>query len=108
MSPSEEFGIIVRALRTANGWSRDELADRLAKLGRPVHRDTIGRIESGGRKGAKRGGVTLEELLAFAAALEVQPHDLAPSLILAARPVNATGPTWLLDRVVRLSDRRAA
>jgi transcriptional regulator with XRE-family HTH domain len=66
----------VRWARKARGWSQRQLAVRLAELGRPeITRNAIARLETGARE-----SVTLEELLALAAALGVAPLNLMSPL----------------------------
>lgn len=49
--------------RTAQGWTVDEMADRLVRVGYPLGRTAIYKIESGARR------ISVDELMAFAKAL---------------------------------------
>jgi transcriptional regulator with XRE-family HTH domain len=62
----------IREIRGARGLSASALANRLADLGRPeLNRSVIANIENG-----RRDAISLEELVAFALALDVAPLDL--------------------------------
>ena len=60
----------VRRLRIAAGTTQAELAERLAKRGRPIPVASIGRLENGERR------VEVDDLTALAAALNVAPAEL--------------------------------
>jgi transcriptional regulator with XRE-family HTH domain len=74
-TPSQHVARRVRELRTRHGLSARELAERLDDLGFPqIDRSVIANLENGRRK-----SVSVDELLAFAAALKVAPvHLLVP------------------------------
>jgi transcriptional regulator with XRE-family HTH domain len=75
--PGQVFAARVKEARQENGWTQQQLVDRLAELGYRISRPTLLRIEGGGTRSEK---ATLQELLALAAALGVHPLDLlAPS-----------------------------
>jgi transcriptional regulator with XRE-family HTH domain len=62
--PSDLFAGKLRDLREARGWSQRDFADELKRLGAPMDRAIIARIETGeGRK------ISLDEAILFAAAL---------------------------------------
>src|SRR5215211_3898739 len=60
----------IRELRKARGMTQQDLADRIALLGTPMHQTAIARIESGKRE------LTLAEAFQFAYALDVAPVHL--------------------------------
>ena len=64
-SPAALFGRNVRRLRTAAGLSQEALADRAG-----LHRTYVSSVERGNRN------VSLENIVALAAALACDPRDL--------------------------------
>ncbi|MEV4739948.1 helix-turn-helix transcriptional regulator [Streptomyces sp. NPDC049555] len=60
----------VSLLRTARGWSRSELSERVASLGRNIPQLGIARIETGARR------VDADDLVALAVAFGVGPTAL--------------------------------
>lgn len=65
--------VLARRLREARGarnWTQQELAAELERLGAPMDRTTIAKIEKGQRQ------ARVEELIALAAALDVAPVHL--------------------------------
>lgn len=64
---SKTFGEQVRAVRERKGWTQDRLCAELEKLGEPMDRATVARIEAGKR------GVSVDDLMLFALALGVAP-----------------------------------
>lgn len=85
----ERVADTVAALRREAGLSQSEFGERLASVGRPMQFDTVSRLESG------RRAVTVDDLLALAAALDVSP------LLLLLPPEDDGQP-------VRLTEGRAA
>jgi transcriptional regulator with XRE-family HTH domain len=69
-SPSEAAAEELRRVRTRKDWNQQQLADALRKLGAPIDRATISKIETGERR------ITLDEVFWFAFALGVSPHAL--------------------------------
>lgn len=69
---SQVFGAQVRAVRKRLDLTQADLAERLAEIGLPIDRATVAKIEGGGRK----SGVSVDVVLAFAAALNVSPLHL--------------------------------
>lgn len=67
----EVFAERLEMVRTARGLTQAGLAERVSELGFEVDRSVIANIENG-----RRERVTVEELFAFAAALNVGPTDL--------------------------------
>lgn len=63
--PSEVLAARLPVLRDTNGWSQQDLADRLAELGYPLGRVAVAKIEGGSR------GVSLDDAVAIAAAFDV-------------------------------------
>jgi transcriptional regulator with XRE-family HTH domain len=73
LSPGAIVGRRVSEERKRQGLSQDELATRLAKLGRPMDRSNLGRIERGETTGQ------LDNVIALALALGVAPiHLMVP------------------------------
>ncbi len=76
------FGARVTAVRTRRRWSQRELAARLTKAGRSTNGATIAKIEAAGKPDATKivrtraEGVTVRDLLVFAAVLGVSPISL--------------------------------
>lgn len=60
----------IRALRDVRRLTLEDLAQRLRELGRPIIKSGLSKIESGGRR------VDVDDLLALAVALEVNPNRL--------------------------------
>jgi 8-oxo-dGTP diphosphatase len=72
-SPSEVFREQLRTVRRLKGWTQQQLADALAEIGVRIDASAITRLERGTR------GVTLDDVVAIAAALGVSPlHLLVP------------------------------
>lgn len=71
----------VKRIRSALGMTQRELSIALGKLGRPIPESSIGKIEMGVRK------VEVDDLMAFAVALDVSPLAL---LLPDARSENET------------------
>jgi len=69
-SPSEAAAEELRRVRTRKDWNQQQLADALRKLGAPIDRATISKIETGERR------ITLDEVFWFAYALGVSPAAL--------------------------------
>ena len=71
--PSEVFRARLREVRRLKRWTQQQLADELASLGVRVDASGITRMERGTR------GVTLDDVIAIAAALGVSPlHMIVP------------------------------
>jgi transcriptional regulator with XRE-family HTH domain len=66
----EVFARRLREARDARGWTQQELSAELGRLGAPMDRTTVAKIEKGQRQ------ARVEELVAFAAALDVSPAFL--------------------------------
>jgi transcriptional regulator with XRE-family HTH domain len=60
----------VRQYREAQGLRQEDLAERITKLGYPMNRVTLAKIEAGG---TRTGNASLTEVLMLAAALDVPP-----------------------------------
>jgi transcriptional regulator with XRE-family HTH domain len=74
--PGQVLALRVKEARERRGWSQGELAKRVSALGYSLARPVINRIEQGG---VRAGNVSVEDLLALAAALGVPPvHLLVP------------------------------
>jgi len=72
-SPSEVFRARLREVRRLKGWTQQQLADALAAAGVKLDASGITRMERGTR------GVTLDDVIAIAAALGVSPlHMFVP------------------------------
>lgn len=78
------FGIQVRELRQARGWTQDQFANALAALGFPIHQTTVAKMEGGTRP------TSVGEIAAIAKLFDVpigtlfeRPGDMATHLHLA-------------------------
>jgi transcriptional regulator with XRE-family HTH domain len=60
----------IRRIRERNGWSLQDLSDRLTEVGRPIVASGLSKIERGDRR------VDVDDLVALAAALDTIPNDL--------------------------------
>jgi transcriptional regulator with XRE-family HTH domain len=60
----------IRRARTLRGWSAQYLAGVISEQGYPMHRASIAALETGDRL------VTVDDLVAFAAAFDVNPSRL--------------------------------
>lgn len=69
-SASTTVAATVRALRRQRGLTLADLADRLTRLNHPITLNTLSKLETGARR------ITVDDLVALAAALDVTPHDL--------------------------------
>lgn len=76
MDPTRAFALRLRETREALGLSKRDLAQRLTEIGFPLDRFAIGRIEAAGGPPPARKAITLDEVLALAAALGVAPIHL--------------------------------
>ena len=72
----------LKEARTHHGWTQQQLADEMKRVGFPIDRATIAKIERGRRP------MEVSELVAFATALDVAPTALF--LTLDTRPVQLT------------------
>ena len=73
MRPSETFAARLQEVRTAKGWTQQELADRLGELGRKIDRAALARIEHGDRQ------VSIDDMMEICAALGPSPiHMIIP------------------------------
>lgn len=72
MTMARRIGEAVQAHRRAAGWTAARLSQETARIGYPIHRVAIGKLETGHR-GAK---FDVAELVALAAALGVPPIEL--------------------------------
>lgn len=68
--PSQLFSERIREARERRRWSQQDLALRLAEMGSPTDRATVARTETGAR------GISLDDALMLAAALDVSPVRL--------------------------------
>lgn len=68
-APTQRVAQNIKNIRTQRGWSARVLAEHCAAVGMPgLNRPTIANIEAG-----RRGYVSVDELCAFGAALNVDP-----------------------------------
>ncbi len=74
-TPSSAVAERIREARRRRGWSASELADQCSQAGFPITKAVLANIESGrpNPDGTRRRDVTVDELLAFAAVLDVAP-----------------------------------
>ena len=86
---NQVFAYRLRDARLTKRWTQEDLAEAMARIGHPINRATIAKIEAGargvggahGRAGIKKGetaprGISLKEAIAFAVALDVAPMHL--------------------------------
>ena len=85
----------VKKRRRALGLNREQLAEKCAANGLPLTAAAVANIESGrrGKDGRRRREVTIDELTAFALALDIAP-------VLLVFPVGQETVSWLLDGTV--------
>jgi len=89
LSVNEVFAYRLRDARLSKQWSQQDLADAMTKIGHPINRATIAKIEAGARGvGGDHGKrpivsgqtpprpASLSEAVAFAAALDLPPPSL--------------------------------
>lgn len=77
-STAQRIGRAVQERRKARSMSVSELAERTRELGYPIHRVTLGKIESNNREGK----FDVVELIVLAVALDIEPlHLLFPDLL---------------------------
>jgi transcriptional regulator with XRE-family HTH domain len=73
VTPGQVLAYRLKEVRERRRWSQQQLSDRLAAIGHPLHRVTIAKIEQGGPRAAK---ASLTDVLALAAALNCPPLHL--------------------------------
>jgi transcriptional regulator with XRE-family HTH domain len=67
------FGRRLADARNVRGWTQQDLSEAMSRLGSPIDRTTIAKLEKGQRK------ARVDELMALAAAMDVSPvHLLLP------------------------------
>ncbi|HST24419.1 MAG TPA: helix-turn-helix transcriptional regulator [Gaiellaceae bacterium] len=71
--PGEVFADRLKQVRSRKGWTQDRLSAELQRLGHPLHRVTLAKLERGGTRSQN---VSLQDVLAIAAALGVAPIHL--------------------------------
>jgi transcriptional regulator with XRE-family HTH domain len=89
LSVNQVFAYRLRDARLTRRWTQQDLADAMKRVGYPINRVTIAKIEAGARgvggahgdQPSKSGqtrprDVSLEEAIAFAVALDVPPPSL--------------------------------
>lgn len=100
--------MFARRMRQLRGrrFTHQELADELGRLGTPMSRVTLAKIEAGGKEGAKAGvrtraaNVSLEDVLAISLALGVAPINMLAAEDLT-EPVTVTPNTVVTGETVR-------
>jgi len=78
--PSELVRMTLRRQRSLRGWTQKQLAERLAKSGYPRSQTDVSRLESGER------GLSVDDLVALACALNVSPVRLLEGAFLDSPP----------------------
>jgi transcriptional regulator with XRE-family HTH domain len=73
---SRIVGARTHALRTTRGWSIREMERQTEAAGKPVHYQTIGRIERNRSHEQPAVAVIVDDLIALAAAFGLNPQDL--------------------------------
>jgi transcriptional regulator with XRE-family HTH domain len=97
MPPEEIVAHRIRQLREEQGWSQEDLANRLNNLGAKLDRSQIARVEKGPKTGR---GVPIDELVQFALALNT-------SLIALMFPIDDDAPVeFTPDYSVRAVEAR--
>jgi transcriptional regulator with XRE-family HTH domain len=89
LSINQVFAYRLRDVRLSKRWNQQQLAEQMGRIGHPMNRSTIAKIEAGargvggehGRAPVKSGQtsarpVSLDEAIAFAVALDVSPASL--------------------------------
>jgi transcriptional regulator with XRE-family HTH domain len=80
-TPGEVFAAELRHIRNVHGWSQERLSEEMDRVGYPMERSTIAKIET------RKRPVSLEEALALAVALGVSlkalvlPHGAIPGRV---------------------------
>jgi transcriptional regulator with XRE-family HTH domain len=96
----EVVGRHVRSYRKKLGWTQQDLADETSKLGHPINRVTLAKLEAGGTRAAN---VSLVDTMVLAAALSVPPPLLFLPLgeedLVAITPAVKVHPHLVLDWV---------
>jgi transcriptional regulator with XRE-family HTH domain len=72
MTPTQVFGLRVRAARENLRLTQQELVDRLSELGQKMDRSTLNRLE----RGHPSASAALDKVFTIAAALDVSPVEL--------------------------------
>jgi transcriptional regulator with XRE-family HTH domain len=112
-SVGEVVGRHVRSYRQKLGWRQQDLADETSKLGHPINRVSLTKLEAGGTRAAN---VSLVDTMVLAAALNVPPPLLFLPLgeedVVAITPAVKVHPHIVLDWVTgeapfAYSNRRA-
>ncbi len=80
--PEDRLSRVLRELRTKRGWSQDELAERMTRLGFRMHQTQVAKIENGSR------ALRFNEIVALSVALGVAVSTL---LDMAATTVGSAG-----------------
>jgi transcriptional regulator with XRE-family HTH domain len=84
-TPGEVFPSRVTQERESRRWSKQDLTESLERIGHPLDRMAVTRLEQGARK------APIDDFLCFAAALEVPPwHLLVPDELDAPMRVGST------------------
>jgi transcriptional regulator with XRE-family HTH domain len=90
MTPTEVVAAQVRQLRRKRDWTAAELAAKMTEVGIPWDRSLVSRLETGTRE-----NITLVEVLALAAVLNVAPiHLFVP---VDSRIEYEVTPNWTID-----------
>ena len=103
--PGEVLARRVKEARERRGWTQGQLAEQVRALGYTLERPVVNRIEQGG---TRAGNVSVEDLLALAAALGLAPvnllvpledealYEVVPGVPVAARLARA----WIRGEVL--------
>ena len=73
---SRTVGHNVRRLREVHGWTLETLAQKLSATERPISSSTLRVVERGTHPAGSRRSVSVDELVALASALGVEPSRL--------------------------------
>ena len=76
------FGRRLKDLRTAKGWTQDDLAKRMTAAGHPMHQTTVAKIESGNRPTPVGEIAALAAILDFSISLMFSPDNEVQQMLL--------------------------
>lgn len=85
LSAHQAVAVLVKRLRQNRGWSAQRLGEEMTRAGAAWDRSIVANFENG-----RRPYITVEELLALAAVLEVAPVDLVVPKELTGEPYQVT------------------
>jgi transcriptional regulator with XRE-family HTH domain len=95
--PDEVFAAELKRVRDIRGWSQQRLADEMRKIGYPMDRSTIAKIERGHRPVSMQDSIALALALGVAPKALQLPHEQGAEIALTPNyPVDAhTAARWM-------------